>query len=62
MCKLKTLSSTNKINKIQGPLMASFCFQSSKLSGKAANKTLEPSSGGIGIRLKIPKIKLIITK
>ena len=42
--------------------MIIFLFNSLKLLGKKANNILEPSKGGIGIKLKTPKIKLIIIK
>ena len=62
MLKPKKLSQIIKINKTQGPLTANFCLKSAKLLGKAANSTLEPSSGGIGIKLKTPKVKFTTIK
>ena len=56
---LEKLSKIIKANNIQGPLTINFLLKSSYLAGKTANKILEPSSGGIGIRLKTPRIKLI---
>ena len=63
--KIRRLAKLSKIIKainINGPLMVNLRLNSSKLSGKIANKILEPSSGGIGIRLKTPKIRLINIK
>src|SRR3989344_4985574 len=54
---------SNKISmiRINGPLIENFSLKLSYLSGNRLNNTLEPSSGGMGIKLKTIKITLTKT-
>ena len=56
------LSKNIKPSSTHGPLTEKLRLKPSKLAGNMAKRTLEPSSGGIGIRLKTPKTKLIKIK
>ena len=56
----KKLSAKINSNSINGPFLAKLNLNSLYLSGRILNKTCEPSSGGMGIRLKIAKTRLII--
>lgn len=54
------INSIKKI-KIKKPQRERKTLKLKNLAGKSENKTFEPSSGGIGIKLKKAKTKLVIT-
>jgi len=51
------LSIISRINRIKGPFLANAILKLLYLSGSILKSTCEPSKGGMGIMLKIAKIK-----